>query len=369
MRYLFFWYTEAMKFMHVLREIKRHATTLLFVGGFIFDLIILPKAGHIATIIIGFVYLSVVGASIGIREWVISRNTASRTEQKLFEFFTFAIAYFSGSALSFISVYAIRSAEISVSWPLLVILLLCVLANEFIASHHFRFTLDVGVFLLATLFFVVFNLPVVLQVQNDMTFVISMGISMGISFLYLFVLTFTSESAEEEAPRLYALAFGIPMFIGMLYFLNVIPAVPLSLANAGIYHSVVHTDLGEFIVTKETDTRILSSLRTPVYHLSATDNGVYFFSSVQAPALLSAPITHVWEYYDTEKKKWVEKAVIAFSLAGGREDGYRAYSQKEFAEVGLWRVTVKVDSKRIIGRVKFYIVKETAETTLIKATL
>ena len=366
---ILFWYTVEMKFMHVLGEVKRHATTLLFIFGFIFDLVILPSAGHIATIILGVLYLSIVGLSIAIREWVISRNTASHTEQKLFEFFTFAIAYFSGSALSFISVYAIRSAEISVSWPLLVILLLCVLANELIASHHFRFTLDVGVFLLATLFFVIFNLPVVLQVQNDMTFIISVGISMGISFLYLFILRFTSESAEEEAPKLYALAFGIPMFIGMLYFLNVIPAVPLSLSNTGIYHSIVRTDSGEFIVTKESDTRILQSVRTPIYHLSDSGNGVYFFSSVNAPALLTAPITHVWEYYDEGTHAWIERATVSFALAGGRKDGYRAYSQKENVQVGLWRVTVKVDAKRIIGRVKFYVVKNESDIPLIEARL
>jgi hypothetical protein len=55
----------------------------------------------------------------------------------------------------------------------------------------------------------------------------------------VYLLRFTSESAEEEASRMYALSIGIPMFIGMLYFLNVIPAVPLSLANGGVYQSLL----------------------------------------------------------------------------------------------------------------------------------
>lgn len=342
------------------KESIRHASTLLFIGGFIFDLIILPEAGHLLTIFLGVLYLTIVAVAIALREWVISQNTASKTEQRIFSTLTFIIAYFSGSALSFISVYAIRSAAFAVSWPLLLLLLLCVLVNELVSSHHFRFSLDIGVFLLAVLFFLVFNLPVVLKVQNDMTFVLSAVISMLVSIAYLYVLQFTSESAQEEAPRLYALAVGIPMFIGMLYFLNVIPAVPLSLASGGIYHSIVR-DESEFRATKEVDTRILSSLRVPIYHLDDTDRGAYFFSAVNAPAELSAPISHVWEYYDTKERKWVEMTTISFTLAGGREDGYRSYSQKENLFEGLWRVTVKVDSKRIVGRMKFYITKDVSE--------
>ena len=335
----------------------KHATTILFFVGFLFDMIILPDIDDPISRLLGLLYIGAIAFLIMFREWVVSRNTASKTEQKLYSFSTFGIAYFSGSALSFVCVYAIRSAAFSVSWPLLVLLALCIFANEFIASHHFRFTLDVGVLLVATVFFVIFNIPVLLNVQNDTTFVISLAIASGLALLYLYLLQFTSESASEEAPRLYALGVGIPMFIGMLYFLNVIPAVPLSLKDTGVYHSIVRDEQGNFLARKEEDTRFFKSLRTATYNLTESDNGVYFFSSVDAPAKLSAPISHVWEYYDDTKNTWVQSTVISFTLAGGRNDGYRAYSQKENITEGLWRVTVKVDEKRIVGRARFLIKK------------
>ncbi len=359
-----------MTLSRILRESKHHITTLLFVGGFIFDLIILPEAGHTLTVWLGVLYLSIVAAGIALREWVISQNTASKTEQKIFSFLTFSIAYFSGSSLSFISVYAIRSAAFSVSWPLLLLLLLCVLVNELVSSHHFRFTLDVGVLLVAVFFFVVFNVPLVLKVQNDMTFVISAGVAIGVSLVYLYLLQFSSESASEEAPRLYALAVGIPMFISMLYFLNVIPAVPLSLRSGGVYHNIVRNERGEFLGTQEMDTRFFSSFRVPVYHLDSQGDGVFFFSSVNAPAQLTAPISHTWEYYDPIRGIWEEKTTVSFTLAGGREDGYRAYSKKENVIDGLWRVTVKVDSKRVVGRMKFYIMKDvTSGNSMVNVNL
>lgn len=354
-----------MNFKDIKKINPQHISTLLFLGGFIFDLIILPDAGHLMTIWIGLAYLSIVAACIALREWVISQNTASKKEQKLFTILTFLIAYFSGSSLSFVCVYAIRSAALSVSWPLLLVLFLCVLANEVVATHHFRLTLDVGILLIATFFFVIFNFPILLNVQNDVTFFISTLITIGISLLYLFFLKYTSESAREEAPKLYSLAFGIPMFIGMLYFLNVIPAVPLALSQAGIYHSVVRTEDGGFRGEKELDSRFLKALRTPVYHISPDGNGIFFFGSITAPAELTAPISHVWEYYDTTTNQWTKQATISFTLAGGREDGYRAYSQKENITEGLWRVTVKVDSKRIVGRVRFNVVTDTTKKVLL----
>lgn len=95
-------------------ESKRHITTLLFIGGFVFDLLILPEAGHIETIILGSLYLTIVAVCIALREWVISRNKATKQEQKVFSILTFMIAYFSGSALSFVCVYVIRGDRKSV---------------------------------------------------------------------------------------------------------------------------------------------------------------------------------------------------------------------------------------------------------------
>lgn len=356
-------------FAWLMKASMRHINTLLFVGGFIFDLVILPDAGHVATIWIGFIYLSIVAISIACREWVVSRNTATEKERKLFSILTFAIAYFSGSALSFVCVYAIRSAIFAVSWPLLLLLFLCVLANELVSAHHFRFNLDVGVFLIGLFFFIVFNMPILLKVQSDAIFLLSTSIAIAISLLFVYLISFTSESAKEESPRSYALAVGIPMFIGMLYFLNVIPAVPLSLATAGPYHNISRLENGAYQASQEKDARFLSILRTPVFHLTPSDNGVYFFSAVSAPAELKAPISHVWELYDEEKKAWIEKTRIEFTLAGGREEGYRAYSQKENISDGMWRVTVKVDDKRIIGRVKFFVKTSEEDVMLIETKL
>lgn len=334
-----------------------HTTTILFIVGFIVDMIILPDIDHPITRYIGLAHICVVAFLIMFREWIVSRNTASDLEQKIYSLASFGISFSSGAALSFICVYSLRSAAFSVSWPLFILLLVAIIANEFVSTHHFRFSLDVGILLIAALFFAIFNIPLLLKTQNDFIFTLSILVSVCISFIYVYLLHFTSESARHEAPRAYALAIGIPMFVGMLYFLNVIPAVPLSLKSAGVYHTISRSADGEFFATKENDSRFLKEYRTSLYHVSAEDARVYFFSNIDTPASLTAPVSHVWEKYDTATKKWIEVSKISFDIEGGREAGYRAYSQKDAITEGLWRVTVKIGDKRIIGREKFQIIK------------
>lgn len=334
-----------------------HTTTVLFIVGFVIDIIILPDIDHPITRYIGLAHICVVASLIMFREWIVSRNTANNLEQKIFSLASFGISFSSGAALSFICIYAFRSAALSVSWPLFVLLLLCIVANEFVSTHTFRFTLDVGILLIASLFFIIFNIPILLKIQNDTTFAISICISIVISLLYLYFLQFTSESARYEASRTYALAIGIPMFVGMLYFLNVIPAVPLSLKSAGVYHSIVRVDNGDFIAIQEEDIRVLKNYRMLLHHVLDGDDGIYFFSNIDTPADLTAPISHTWEYYDITLKKWIEVTKISFDIQGGRDDGYRAYSKKENINEGLWRVTVKIGDNRIIGREKFQVIK------------
>ena len=241
-----------------------HASTFLFFAGFLFDSIMLPDLEDPIARYIGLGYLCIIAFLIAFRELIVASNKATKTEQKLYSLATFGVAYCSGSALSFVFIYAIRSAALSVSWPLFLIFIICILANEFVSTHNFRLTLDIGILFVAMLFFTVFNVPLLLKQQNDMTFAISVLITVVISILYITCLQFTSEGAKEETGRGYALSVGIPMFFGMLYFLNVIPAVPLSLKEGGVYHSVVHTEAKEFIAKEEIDTRSFSKYRTPV---------------------------------------------------------------------------------------------------------
>lgn len=348
-----------MKFKSIFNATFHHLSTVIFLFGFIFDAILLPQFDELIARLIGLTHICIVALFIYLREWVVARNTASAFEQKLFSLITFVISFSSGAALSFIFIYAVRSGEISASWPLFLMLLICMFANEFISTHNFRFSLDVGVLFIALLFYVIFNTPMILKVQSDFTFLLSLIVAAAVSLFYAHILKHSSYTASHEVSRSYALAVGIPMFVGMLYFLNMIPAVPLSLKEVDVYHSISREPSGDFVFSKEEkDDSLFSFFKTETHHFVNSDDAVYFYSVIDAPAQLSAPISHVWERYDNDLNKWVEVTKVTFDILGGREDGYRSYSKKENIEEGLWRVSVKVGETRVVGRKKFNLVKE-----------
>ena len=108
-----------MKFKRLFDGAFKHVNTLIFLWGFAFDIFILPDIKSIEAKWIGLFYILMVALFIYFREWVVSRNRADVWEAKLFSASSFIISFFSGSALSFVFVYSMRSAELTSSWPIL----------------------------------------------------------------------------------------------------------------------------------------------------------------------------------------------------------------------------------------------------------
>jgi hypothetical protein len=357
-----------MNYRKLFEESKHHFATIVFVFGFVFDYITLPDPGAPLSKFLGFFYIGSLILCLLAREYVVSLNRASKLEQQLYSFLTLCIALVSGAFLSFVLIYYFRSAELIVSWPLFIVFIGIILFNEFISSHSFRFMLDLAVLFSSLAFFSIFNLPIFLNEQNDTVFVLSVLLAMFTSFLFLFLLSFSSEVAKVYSHKAYALAVGIPITVMVLYFNNIIPAVPLSLNQAGVYHAI--EKVGDTYLAKtevEPFYQGLLFLKPKEFHYDDSQ-GVYFFSSVKAPTELKAPLSHVWEYYDEKTKSWIETTVIKFPITGGREDGFRAYSEKNNLTEGLWRVSVRSGERRVVGRMQFKAIKAkgSIETKQIK---
>ena len=78
-------------------------------------------------------------------------------------------------------------------------------------------------------------------------------------------------------------------------------------------------------------------------------------------------IDHVWQRYDDATKKWVTVAKIALPVVGGRDQGYRTYSENNQLATGKWRVNVTTANGQLIGRMTFNVaVQDTAPDLLIE---
>ncbi|MEK7079713.1 MAG: DUF2914 domain-containing protein, partial [Patescibacteria group bacterium] len=64
---------------------------------------------------------------------------------------------------------------------------------------------------------------------------------------------------------------------------------------------------------------------------------------------------HHWEHYNEVTKHWVDEGHITFAISGGRDGGYRGYSEKDNLASGKWRVTVETLEGQVIGRISFHV--------------
>jgi hypothetical protein len=87
----------------------------------------------------------------------------------------------------------------------------------------------------------------------------------------------------------------------------------------------------------------------------ALAQGVYAYAAIHAPRGLRERVFHVWRH----QGRIVDR--IALTIAGGREQGYRAWSYKRsFPEnsAGQWEVDFVTDGDQLIGKLRFRVVPD-----------
>ncbi len=155
----------------------------------------------------------------------------------------------------------------------------------------------------------------------------------------------------------------------VLYFTGAIPPLPLSLKDAGVYHSVVHDfSSGAYFVEGEPLPWYDALLRyNTVFHEGPGDI-VVVYTSIFAPAGLSTNVLHEWQYYDPVVGAWKTEATIRYSIVGGRDGGYEGYSEYPSPMPGSWRVNMLTQYGALIGQVTFAVESASATPALIGET-
>jgi len=143
--------------------------------------------------------------------------------------------------------------------------------------------------------------------------------------------------------------------LNFFYFTNIIPPIPLSLKDVGIYHSVVRVGEGDYrVVYEKPPWWLFLRDSDKEFHFEEGDS-VYCFASVFAPAKLKTEIYHHWEYFDETADLWKEHGRFSYPIEGGRGGGFRGYTTIHKYTPGTWRCTVETERGQVIGEETFII--------------
>ena len=346
-------------------QFEKPISSFSLIAGFAFNILTLKRVDMFWENFWIIIHLLVVAVTIILLHAKSHEDTDWKDSSKLHFWLITILQFTFGGLLSTFLVFYFRSASLSASWPFFLLLAGAFIANERLKHYYSKIAFQLGFFFLSLFLFAIYIVPVIVHSLGDEIFVVSGVSSLVLMIIYLQAFKFTNkEKFYESRPVVLASILGTFLFINILYFTNIIPPIPLSLKDAGIYHSITKNGTGDYVVKTEKK-NLLDYLRfTDQIHVREGST-IYAFNAIFSPSSLNINVIHRWEKYDESAKSWVSMGDVTLGIVGGREGGYRTYSIEDGITAGKWRITVLSEQDQVIGRIRFDVITDSAIPTLI----
>lgn len=350
------------------KKFEKWISPIGLIYGFIFTSLTLTRVDAWLENFWIVVHLLIAAFGIGALTYFENKNWAAEEKDKFHFYLTLIIQFAFGGLFSTFFVFYLRSTSFSDSWFFVLLLLTLLVGNELWKKYYERLVFQISVLFISLYLFLIFLLPVLFSRLGADLFVLAGLASLLLIFLFTFVLKkFSREKFYHSHNFLKASIMGIFILLNVLYFTDVIPPIPLSLKESGVYHSIIKKSAGYEVKAEPSAWRDYFT-RYPVFHKRAGEP-VYVFSAIFSPVKFATETIHEWQYYDEAKKEWVSAGRVTLPITGGREEGFRTYSRRQAVSVGLWRVKVLTPSGQVLGSIKFRVENDTSTPAVTKITL
>lgn len=347
--------------------LTRHISSVAFVVGFLWDTLTLTRIDRVYDNVVFISYLLIAFAGILLVHSVDTERWAPAWLAKHKEWLPALVQFPLGGLFSGFFIFYSKSAEFWTSWPFLLLLALLFVGNEFFRRRYERLVFQVSVLHFSLTSYLILVTPVVLGTLGTSTFILATLLSVFVTALILQVIMRLFPDLYRRAMRGVWFAVG-GIFVGfhVLYITNLIPPVPLTLKDIGIYHSVVKVPEGYRVEFEAPHKYAFWRTTASIFHRTHNE-AAYCFSSVYAPTALRTKIFHSWQR-KSGVGAWVREERVGFPLVGGRNEGYRGFTVKTALSDGTWRCVVETENGKVIGQTEFEIVSTDTASNLMRDT-
>lgn len=349
------------KFRNFIRKHGKYAPILFFVGGFIIDSLTLGRIDRVYDLVLLTSHMTLLTITLYLFN-LTDDNKWKNTFLERFELYLpLAIQFFFGGLSSAYVIYFSRSVSLSKTGTFFAILVLLLIANEFLKKRISNKYLQFSLYYFISFTFFAFMIPVIMKEMSTSIFLLSGIVSTVITISLILFIYFSSPStrAEVRLPKLLGIVVSMYLFINVLYYFNMIPPVPLALDRGIVAHNITKEN-NDYVVTYEADEWYIFWREHKIKFYHHLDERVYVFSSIFAPTDLNKSVSHRWSYYNPETATWQVMDEIAYEIVGGRDNGFRGYSYKENVIDGLWKVEVVTKEENLLlGVIDFEIISTT----------
>lgn len=337
---------------------ERPISSLSLVGGFVFDAITLKRVDTLWENIWVAGHIFIVAYCMILIHTVESDQGDEANPGKMHFWLVNILQFFFGGLLSTFLVFYFRSGDLSASWPFILILSLAFWANESLKRRFVRLSFQVSLLFFSIFLFAIFLVPVVTHQINSAMFLVAGIVSLASIAVFLYILARVSgEKFRKNRVIIFTSITAIYLAMNALYFSNLIPPIPLSIKDAGVFHSVGKMPNGNYLLEFE-DHGLPNIFKLYEDFHATSDTQVFAYTAVFSPTSLNTTVMHEWERYDEARGEWELMGIVNLHVVGGRDGGFRTYSTKDGLTPGRWRVNVETVEGHLVGRLRFTIVDD-----------
>ena len=332
-------------------KFERPISSLSLILGFIFDILTLKRVDTLFENIWILSHLVIIGVFIILIHLKDNTGADEKNPSKAHFWYVNILQFVFGGILSAYLVFYFRSGDIWVAWPFILLLLIAFIANESLKRHYIRLSFQISLFFLSTYSFAIFLVPVVVHKIGAWVFLLSGFISLALIFIFIKILFYFVRNKKDtfnKSKKMLVFSIGsIFVLVNFLYFTDLIPPIPLSLKDAGVYHSIEKRSDGNYNVSYE-DYGWKGYFKLYPDFKIVGGGSVYAYSAIFSPRNLNITIIHEWQHYEEARREWKTERVVNLPVVGGRDGGFRTYSARLNLEPGKWRVNIKTEQNQTI---------------------
>jgi hypothetical protein len=234
--------------------------------------------------------------------------------------------------------------------------------------QYTRLVFQITLLFVALFFFTIFFVPVLANSMGPWIFILSGLLALALVGLFVSLLSrLVTERIHQSRKFIIYSVVSVYLLINLLYFTNLIPPIPLSLKDAGVYHSISRSGTG-YTAQEEVHSGFAALQFFENIHIKEGDP-LYVYSAVFAPNNIRTEVVHHWKYFDEGAGKWLSITKIPYTIVGGTDRGHRGYSMKSNLMEGEWTVNIETTRGQVIGRVTFEVVYDNGTPRLKEKSL
>jgi len=350
--------------MNRLRKLKRfyekyerYLIPGALIFGFITDVLTFRFINFTAAMILLGGHLFFIGTNISI----INFYEVKKISGKFFSYWRVLaplfLQYSFGNLFSAFLIFYSHSGSFSASWPFIIVIIFLMIGNEVFRKYNIRPAIQISIYFFALFSYLNLLLPNLMRDLGPHIFLGSGFVSLIFIFLFLSVLSFHTHTVREKKKIITVTTASIFLLMNFFYFMNLIPPIPLSVQDAGVYYEIERVN-NRYRVLKEEcyawDNCFFTHERR---HIKNEREVIYLYSAVFAPEEMTLNVVHQWQRYSKEDNSWQTMGTVPFSVKGGRDTGYRWFTYYNVFP-GYWRVNIKTETGQTIGRKNFHVIYE-----------